>query len=359
MLELRDQLVNERRIRPEDMHIMANIFLPKDPLGKVRQIDHLVLTRTGIYVIDSNLVSGHIYHGITDQQFSDFPVLGQVFETLDLNPNKEQTLLLEKQPNNKTAAFHSYTNEVKEVDNTTEELQRQLELKYTPTPIIYFHPNEVSEATISNYSQDPNIKVLVGENNFNTSLINLYFMVDSNIVWKTLRELWMKLKSLTVITQRCILCSAFYTKKVVISMVKENFEVKNPATGEVIETIKNNTEEDINSKIEQAHDAFQTYKKKPAHERSALLYKWYELILENKEEIALIMTKESGKPLKEALGEVKYATDYILWFAEEAKRTYGRTIPEHVDNKRLIVTSCTCRRCSKYNTLELPSSNDD
>lgn len=163
LLELRDQLVNERRIRPEDMHIMANIFLPKDPLGKVRQIDHLVLTRTGIYVIDSNLVSGHIYHGITEQQFSDFPVLGQVFETLDLNPNKEQTLLLEKQPNNKTAAFHSYTNEVKEVDNTTEELQRQLELKYTPTPIIYFHPNEVSEATISNYSQDPNIKVLVGE----------------------------------------------------------------------------------------------------------------------------------------------------------------------------------------------------
>ncbi|MCY1025798.1 NAD-dependent succinate-semialdehyde dehydrogenase [Mammaliicoccus sciuri] len=121
-------------------------------------------------------------------------------------------------------------------------------------------------------------------------------------------------------------------------MVKENFEVKNPATGEVIETIKNNTEEDINSKIEKAHDAFQTYKKKPAHERSALLYKWYELILENKEEIALIMTKESGKPLKEALGEVKYASDYILWFAEEAKRTYGRTIPEHVDNKRLIVT---------------------
>lgn len=163
LLELRDQLVNERRIRPEDMHIMANIFLPKDPLGKVRQVDHLVLTRTGIYVIDSNLVSGHIYHGITESQFNDFPVLGQVFETLSLNKNKEQTLLLEKQKDNKTAAFHAYTDKVKEVDETSEELQRQLELKYTPTPIIYFHPNEVDEATISNYSQDPNIKVLVGE----------------------------------------------------------------------------------------------------------------------------------------------------------------------------------------------------
>lgn len=163
LLDLRDQLVNERRIRPEDMHIMANIFLPKDPLGKVYQIDHIVLTRTGIYVIDSNLVNGHIYHGITEQQFSEFPVLRQVFETLDLNPKKEQTLLLEKQASKKSAAFHDYTDKVKEVDETSEELQRQLELKYTPTPIIYFHPDEVDEATISNYSQDPNIKVLVGE----------------------------------------------------------------------------------------------------------------------------------------------------------------------------------------------------
>ncbi|MBF0842607.1 NERD domain-containing protein [Staphylococcus lentus] len=163
LLDLRDQLVNERRIRPEDMHIMANIFLPKDPLGKVHQIDHIVLTRTGIYVIDSNLVNGHIYHGITEQQFSEFPILGQVFETLDLNPKKEQTLLLEKQASKKSAAFHDYTDKVKEVDETSEELQRQLELKYTPTPIIYFHPDEVDEATSSNYSQDPNIKVLVGE----------------------------------------------------------------------------------------------------------------------------------------------------------------------------------------------------
>ncbi|WP_016912165.1 NAD-dependent succinate-semialdehyde dehydrogenase [Mammaliicoccus vitulinus] len=121
-------------------------------------------------------------------------------------------------------------------------------------------------------------------------------------------------------------------------MGNEKFDVKNPATGEVIETLRNNSEEEINEKIERSHKAFQTYKKKPAHDRSALLYKWHELILENQKEIALIMTRESGKPLKESMGEVKYATDYILWFAEEAKRTYGRTIPEHVENKRLVVT---------------------
>lgn len=121
-------------------------------------------------------------------------------------------------------------------------------------------------------------------------------------------------------------------------MENDKFDVKNPATGEVIETLKNNSEDEINEIIKRSHDAFQDYKKKPAHDRSALLYKWYELILKNIDEIALTMTKESGKPLKESKGEVKYATDYILWFAEEAKRTYGRTIPEHVDNKRLIVT---------------------
>lgn len=121
-------------------------------------------------------------------------------------------------------------------------------------------------------------------------------------------------------------------------MGNEEFDVKNPATGEVIETLKNNSEDEINEKIKRSHEVFQDYKKKPAHDRSALLYKWYELILKNIDEIALTMTKESGKPLKESKGEVKYATDYILWFAEEAKRTYGRTIPEHVDNKRLIVT---------------------
>lgn len=121
-------------------------------------------------------------------------------------------------------------------------------------------------------------------------------------------------------------------------MGNEEFDVKNTATGEVIETLKNNSEDEINEKIKRSHEAFQDYKKKPAHDRSALLYKWYELILKNIDEIALTMTKESGKPLKESKGEVKYATDYILWFAEEAKRTYGRTIPEHVDNKRLIVT---------------------
>ncbi|GGI40555.1 NAD-dependent succinate-semialdehyde dehydrogenase [Mammaliicoccus stepanovicii] len=116
------------------------------------------------------------------------------------------------------------------------------------------------------------------------------------------------------------------------------FEVKNPATGEVIETLKNNSEEEINDKIERAFEAFKSFKKTTAHERSQYLYKWRELILEHEEEIALMMTRESGKPLKESKGEVKYATDYILWFAEEAKRTYGRTIPEHVNNKRLIVT---------------------
>src|SRR5699024_7607468 len=83
--------------------------------------------------------------------------------------------------------------------------------------------------------------------------------------------------------------------------------------------------------------AFHTWKKTNAHERSRLLKKWSQLIQNEKEAIAKVMTEENGKPLKESRGEVDYATSYIDWFAEEAKRIYGRTIPSHAEGKRLAV----------------------
>lgn len=119
----------------------------------------------------------------------------------------------------------------------------------------------------------------------------------------------------------------------------ETFNVKNPATGEVIETVRRNTPEEINQALESGAKAFQTWKKTTAHERSALLRKWSELIQANKREIATLMTKENGKPLAESIGEVDYATSYIDWYAEEAKRLYGRTVPTHANNKRLLVTT--------------------
>lgn len=118
----------------------------------------------------------------------------------------------------------------------------------------------------------------------------------------------------------------------------DTLTVYNPATGEEIAKVKKNTEDEIKQAIQNGHEAFQSWKKTNAHERSRLLSKWSQLIQENKEEIATVMTKENGKPLRESLGEVDYATSYIDWYAEEAKRLYGRTIPTHADGKRLIVT---------------------
>lgn len=116
-----------------------------------------------------------------------------------------------------------------------------------------------------------------------------------------------------------------------------NIQVKNPATGEVIEEVKRNTKEEVEEAIERASTAFKKWKKVNAHERARLLKKWSELVQANKDDIARTMTLENGKPLKESIGEVNYATDYIDWYAEEAKRIYGRTIPANHDAKRIIV----------------------
>lgn len=115
-------------------------------------------------------------------------------------------------------------------------------------------------------------------------------------------------------------------------------KVNNPATGELIQEVKIHSEEEINQALKNGHDSFKRWRKVNAHERSRLLQKWSQLVQEHKEEIAKIMTLENGKPLKESFGEVDYATSYIDWYAEEAKRIYGRTIPASTESKRIIVS---------------------
>ncbi|NSL51914.1 NAD-dependent succinate-semialdehyde dehydrogenase [Calidifontibacillus erzurumensis] len=114
--------------------------------------------------------------------------------------------------------------------------------------------------------------------------------------------------------------------------------VKNPATGQVVQEVKVNSEEEIVQAIKRGHDSFKKWSKVNAHERSRLLYNWSRMIQEHKEEIAKIMTLENGKPLAESRAEVDYATSYIDWYAEEAKRIYGRTIPASTETKRIIVS---------------------
>ncbi|NRD76271.1 NAD-dependent succinate-semialdehyde dehydrogenase [Bacillus sp. BRMEA1] len=114
-------------------------------------------------------------------------------------------------------------------------------------------------------------------------------------------------------------------------------EVVNPATKEIIGAVPTGGALEATSAVDAAHRAFKTWSKKTAEERYQLLYKWYQLIDENKLEIAKIMTMEQGKPLKEALGEMQYANSFISWYAEEGKRIYGETIPASHTNKRILV----------------------
>ena len=115
-------------------------------------------------------------------------------------------------------------------------------------------------------------------------------------------------------------------------------KVKNPATGELITEVKVHTEEEINQALKNGHEEFKKWSKINAHKRSRLLTNWSQKIQKNKEKIAEMMTLENGKPLQESLGEVDYATSYIDWYAEEAKRIYGRTIPAATETKRIVVS---------------------
>ncbi|WP_406687625.1 NAD-dependent succinate-semialdehyde dehydrogenase [Rossellomorea vietnamensis] len=114
-------------------------------------------------------------------------------------------------------------------------------------------------------------------------------------------------------------------------------EVTNPATSEVIATIPNGGKKEASKAVDAAHEAFKEWSQFSAYERSELIRKWYDLINENKEDLARTMTIEQGKPLKEALGEIQYANGFISWYAEEGKRVYGEQIPATQRNKRLFV----------------------
>ncbi|PTO87783.1 succinate-semialdehyde dehydrogenase (NADP(+)) [Vibrio splendidus] len=112
--------------------------------------------------------------------------------------------------------------------------------------------------------------------------------------------------------------------------------VTNPATGELVGHAPISSQAELANAIERAHVAQKEWAKVPAKSRAASLHRWHQLILENKEDLARIMTIEQGKPLSEATGEVVYGASFIEWFAEEAKRTYGDSIPSTVAGKRLV-----------------------
>ncbi|WP_085991603.1 NAD-dependent succinate-semialdehyde dehydrogenase [Oceanobacillus senegalensis] len=117
----------------------------------------------------------------------------------------------------------------------------------------------------------------------------------------------------------------------------QTLAVTNPANGQLVGEVPYAGEVETNDAIDAAHTAFQSWSQLTAFERAGYLKKFYQLMLDNQEELAEIMTLEMGKPIKESRGEVQYAASFIEWFAEEGKRVYGETIPSHVHAKRLQV----------------------
>jgi len=114
-------------------------------------------------------------------------------------------------------------------------------------------------------------------------------------------------------------------------------DVTNPATSEILGTIPFMGEAETRSAISDAAEAMHAWKSLTARERSAILRRWNDLMLENADDLALIMTLEQGKPLAEAKGEILYAASFLEWFAEEARRVYGDVIPAHQADKRIMV----------------------
>ncbi|HEV2603626.1 MAG TPA: NAD-dependent succinate-semialdehyde dehydrogenase [Microvirga sp.] len=139
----------------------------------------------------------------------------------------------------------------------------------------------------------------------------------------------MKLNDPTLLVERCYVGGAW--------IGEPTDPVNNPATGEVLARVPKFGAAETTQAVEQAGEAFKSWSKRTAKERSVIMRRWFELMIANKEDIALIMTSEQGKPLAEARGEVDYAASFIEFYAEEAKRVYGETIPSHRADARIIV----------------------
>ena len=117
----------------------------------------------------------------------------------------------------------------------------------------------------------------------------------------------------------------------------QTIKVNNPATGEILGTVPKMGAAETRRAIEAADKALPAWRALTAKERAGKLRRWFELMIENQDDLARLMTLEQGKPLAEAKGEIVYAASFIEWFAEEAKRIYGDVIPGHQPDKRLIV----------------------
>jgi succinate-semialdehyde dehydrogenase/glutarate-semialdehyde dehydrogenase len=132
--------------------------------------------------------------------------------------------------------------------------------------------------------------------------------------------------------------------------------VVNPADGTIVGTVPRMGQAETRRAIETAHAAWPAWRAKTAKERAALLRKWFELMLQHQEDLAVLMTTEQGKPIAESRGEIAYGASFIEWFAEEGKRIYGDTIPAQFGDRRIVVIKQPVGVCAAVTPWNFPNA---
>ncbi|VWD14335.1 succinate-semialdehyde dehydrogenase [Burkholderia lata] len=135
-----------------------------------------------------------------------------------------------------------------------------------------------------------------------------------------------------------------------------SFPVTNPATGDILARVASLGAAAVEQAIASSALAQQGWQKRTSHERAKILRAWYDLIVANADDLALIMTSEQGKPLAEARGEIMYAASFVEWFAEEAKRVYGDVIPHPQGDKRIVVIRQPIGVCAAITPWNFPAA---
>ncbi len=161
----------------------------------------------------------------------------------------------------------------------------------------------------------------------------------------------MKLKDQSLFRQQCYIDGAW-----VDADDGATIEVSDPATNEILGTVPKLGANETRRAIEAANAAWPAWRAKTAKERANIIRRWFELMMENQDDLGLLMTSEQGKPLPEAKGEVAYAASFLEWFAEEGRRAYGEVIPTHMGDRRVVVIKEPVGVCAAITPWNFPAA---
>ena len=161
----------------------------------------------------------------------------------------------------------------------------------------------------------------------------------------------MQLKDKSLFRQQCYIDGAWADAD-----SGETLKVTNPATDEVLGTVPKMGANETRRAIEAANAAWPAWRAKTAKQRGDIIRRWFNLMLENQDDLGLLMTLEQGKPLPEAKGEIVYAASFLEWFAEEGRRAYGDVIPPHMADRRVVVIKEPIGVCAAITPWNFPAA---